>query len=100
VMYTPDGGANWYEQGVPSDATGRMIAVDFINQTHGWVVGNGGTILRTYTGNTLGTRLWKGMTDPQFLSIVFLVGVVFIVSVGGIVKIRRRSRKLTSVEIK
>ncbi len=102
VMYTPDGGENWYEQSVPeyvSSRNPRIRAVNFINGTHGWAVGSGGTILRTRTGNTLGNRLWKGMTDPLFLSIVAVVAVVVTVAVGGIIKLRRRKGKPPSVQI-
>lgn len=99
VMYTPDGGKNWYEQTVPTDVDRRIRAVDFINGTHGWAVGAGGIILRTRTGNTLGVRLWKGITDPLFLSIVVVVAVVVTVTVGGIIKLRYRRNKSTSVEI-
>lgn len=102
VMYTPDGGANWYEQSVPADVNSRdprIMAVDFINGTHGWAVGYGGTILRTRTGNTLGNRLWKGMTDPLFLSIVAVAAVVVTITVGGIIRLRRRRGKLPSLEI-
>lgn len=102
VMYTPDSGANWYEQSVPADVSSRdprIRAVDFINATHGWAVGSRGTILRTRTGNTLGNRLWKGMTDPLFLSIVAVVAVVVTVTVGGIIKLRRWKGESHSVQI-
>ncbi|MFX1484572.1 MAG: YCF48-related protein [Promethearchaeota archaeon] len=99
VMYTSDGGMNWYEQSVPNAVDRRVMALDFINGTHGWAVGYGGTIMRTRTGNTLGSRLWKGVTDPLFLSIVGVVAVVTIVTVGGIVKLKMRKSKSKSVEI-
>ena len=99
VMYTPDSGANWYEQDVPAGANGRMMAVDFINETHGWVVGTGGTIMRTRTGNALGGRLWKGMADPLFLSIVAAAAIVVVVILGGTIKLRKRKGRPTSVDI-
>ncbi|MFW9891684.1 MAG: YCF48-related protein [Candidatus Thorarchaeota archaeon] len=102
VMYTPDGGTNWYEQNVPADVRSqnpRIRALDFINETNGWAVGTGGTILRTRTGNVLGSRLWKGMTDPLFLTIVGVIATVTIVTVGAIVKLKKRKSKSKSVEI-
>ncbi|MHA1480882.1 MAG: YCF48-related protein [Candidatus Thorarchaeota archaeon] len=102
VMYTPDGGANWYQQSVPDSVNDRIMAVDFINQTHGWAVGWDGVIMKTTTGNSLGNRLWYGMTDPLFLSIVAVVAIVVITSSVGIFRIRRRHRrdKSTDMEIK
>ncbi len=97
VMYTPDGGTNWYQQTVPDGVNSRIMAVDFINQTHGWAVGGRGIIMRTTTGNSLGNRLWYGMTDPLFLSIV---GVVIIVPVGIFILRRYRKSKRTAPEIK
>ncbi|MHA2241057.1 MAG: YCF48-related protein [Candidatus Thorarchaeota archaeon] len=70
VMYTPDGGANWYQQSVPAEVNSRIRAVNFINQTHGWAVGWDGILMRTTTGNSFGNRLWYGITDPLFLSII------------------------------
>ncbi|NHI83352.1 MAG: hypothetical protein EAX81_03520 [Candidatus Thorarchaeota archaeon] len=96
VMYTPNGGTDWYKQSVGSIIS-RMSAVDFINQTHGWITGWDGIILRTTAGNTIGTRLWAGFADPLFLSIA---GVVTIVIVTGITSLvwfrRRRSGKATT----
>lgn len=100
VMYTPDGGVNWYHQSVPVEVNRRIMAVDFINQTHGWAVGSGGIIMRTITGNSLGYRLWYGLTDPLFLSIVAVVVVGVITSSVGIFLIRRRYRRGTGMKIK
>ncbi len=97
VAYTPNGGLDWYAQEFPGD--NRLTAIDFINLTHGWAVGWGGYIYRTTLGNSLGTRLWTGMTDPMFLSIVAVVAVVITVTVGGIIKLRRRKGESPSVEI-
>jgi photosystem II stability/assembly factor-like uncharacterized protein len=95
VMYTPDGGANWYEQSVPQGLSQSMMAVDFINHTHGWVVG-ALTILRTTNGNSLGLRLWNGMNDSVFLTIIAIAAVSIIVIVGGVLKVcRRRELKLS-----
>ncbi|MHA1962745.1 MAG: YCF48-related protein, partial [Candidatus Thorarchaeota archaeon] len=97
VMYTPDGGANWYQQSVPAEVNNRINAVDFINQTHGWAVGWGGIIMRTTTGNSLGSRLWYGMTDPLFLSII---AVVVAVPVGVFIIRRYRRGKRTPSDSK
>ncbi|MHA2230562.1 MAG: WD40/YVTN/BNR-like repeat-containing protein [Candidatus Thorarchaeota archaeon] len=88
VMYTPDSGANWYEQSVPDEISSRITAIDFINRTHGWAVGGNGIIIRTITGDSLGNRLWNGMTDPLFLSIIAVVVAVPV----GIFIIRRYRR--------
>lgn len=98
VMYTPNGGDVWYEQSVPASATGRFTAVEFINETHGWAVGYG-RIIRTRNGNDLGSRLWKGMTDPYFMSIVAVAAVISIISFCGIRLRRRRRSKPASVSI-
>jgi photosystem II stability/assembly factor-like uncharacterized protein len=55
VMYTPNGGIDWYEQSVSAET--RLMSIDFINNTHGWAVGHGGYILRTTHGDSLGPRL-------------------------------------------
>ncbi|MDF1540530.1 MAG: YCF48-related protein, partial [Candidatus Thorarchaeota archaeon] len=94
VMYTPDGGANWYQQTVPDSVNDRIMAVDFINTTHGWAVGWDGVIMRTTTGNSLGNRLWYGMTDPLFLTII---AVVVTVPVGiFIIQRYRRTKRINS----
>jgi len=90
VMYTPNGGADWYEQSVSEAVTERLIAVDFVNSTHGWAVGSGGTIIRTTKGNVLGTRLWNGVTDRVFLSIIGLAAVAII---GVVIVFNRRRRR-------
>jgi photosystem II stability/assembly factor-like uncharacterized protein len=104
VMHTPNGGVDWYEQSVPEAVTDRLMAVDFVNSTHGWAVGWGGTIIRTtkgnvlgtrlWNGNVLGTRLWNGVTDRVLLSIVGLVAVLII---GVVFVFNRRRRGAKSV---
>ncbi|MHA1638335.1 MAG: YCF48-related protein [Candidatus Thorarchaeota archaeon] len=96
VMYTPDGGTNWYEQSVPSEVNDRIRAVDFINQTHGWAVGWDGIIMRTRTGNDLGNQLWTGMTDPMFLFIV----IVSAIAVTGVLVIYWFRKKRITHETK
>jgi photosystem II stability/assembly factor-like uncharacterized protein len=91
IIYTPDGGLNWYDQSLSDEFYDRLYAVDFINTTHGWAVGSGGAIYRTTQGNAVGTRLWNGITDPVFLAIITLViGSLVIL---GLLKYRRRLRR-------
>ena len=92
VMYTPNGGIDWYEQSVSAET--RLMSIDFINNTHGWAVGYGGHILRTTHGNSLGPRLWNGVTDRVFLSVV---GVVAAMIIGVIFVFNRRKRGTKSV---
>ncbi len=87
IMYSSDGGNTWYAQGVDIGLS-RLLAVDFINETHGWASGYHGKILRTQQGNSIGTRLWQGATDPLFLSIIG-GGFIIIAVVVAIRKIRR-----------
>jgi len=98
VMYTPDGGANWYRQSVPSivdDTDPRIMAIDCINVTYGWAVGSNGVIMRTTSADSLGARLWGGSADPLFLSVI---GAVAVVIVGGVFVIcRRRKRPVASL---
>lgn len=87
VAYTPNGGRDWYSQSFPND--NRVSAVDFINVTHGWVVGSGGYIYRTVNGNSLGIRLWTGVTDLIFLSSVAAIAVVVLL-MGVFICYRKR----------
>lgn len=91
VMYTSDGGITWYEQSVPEDVSSRLMAVNFLNDTYGWAVGHSGNILKTTNGNTLGTRLWNGLTDPAIISLVVGIAVVTVLFTGGfIIYLKRR----------
>ena len=92
IMYTPDGGLNWYEQSI-SGNTGRIMAIDMINLTYGWAVGWNGKILKTTNGNQLDARLINGFSDPIVLSIVGVV-VIVPVSLGIFCWKRRRSLSL------
>ncbi len=78
VAYTPNGGLDWYDQ--EAGGNGRIMAFAFINQTHGWAVGSNSVILRTTRGNTIGVRLWKGLTDHVILLplAALVVGVIII----------------------
>ena len=90
VAYTPDGGLNWYEQKLPPRGS-SLMAVDFINETHGWAVGGNGNIYRTRTGNQYGRRLiGEGYVIRQVLGkdLVFpssTVACVILVTFGCIV---------------
>jgi len=90
VIYTPNGGRDWFSQEFPDDI--RVMSIDFINVTHGWAVGWGGYIYRTTNGNSLGFRLWLGMTDPVFLSNVAVIAIVVILITGVFIYYRRRRK--------
>jgi len=90
AMYTSDGGVTWYSQSVNTSVS-RMMSVDFVNETHGWAAGFGGQILRTTCGNMSGARLWQGLTDPLFVSITSLIGVV-VIAITGTILYRRKTR--------
>ncbi|MHA1615052.1 MAG: YCF48-related protein [Candidatus Thorarchaeota archaeon] len=92
VAYTPNGGLDWYAQEFPGD--NRLTAIDFINLTHGWAVGGGGYIYRTTQGNSLGTHLWTGITNPIILLIAGASAAVVVVLSGAfILRKRRRGNK-------
>ncbi len=96
VMYTPDGGANWYRQSVPStvtDTMSRIKAICCIDQTHGWAVGWNGVIMRTTSANSLGARLWGGSADPLIFSVMGTAVAVVVVS--GVFVLYRRKHKAT-----
>ncbi|MHA2086119.1 MAG: hypothetical protein ACXAEB_15215 [Candidatus Thorarchaeota archaeon] len=77
---------------MPDEISSRITAIDLINRTHGWAVGSRGIIMRTTIGDSLGNRLWNGMTDPLFLSII---AVVVAVPVGVFIIRRYRRGKPT-----
>ncbi|MGY5852487.1 MAG: hypothetical protein RTU92_02850 [Candidatus Thorarchaeota archaeon] len=88
IVYTPDGGNNWYSQQLPWLWDG-INAIDFVNASHGWAVAGRCEIYRTRTGNQLGTRLVNegyeidgmgpGFVIPQ--STVISIGVVGILTI-------------------
>ena len=98
VMHTPDGGVNWYSQSV-SESVSRMMTIDFYNDTHGWSAGFGGDILRTTSGNSFEERLWRGVTDPLFISIVSLIGAALTTVLGTLLYIRWIRRKRTDQQL-
>jgi len=92
ILYTPNGGRDWYEQSASTEIIGRLMAVDFINETHGWAVGHDGVILLTTHGNSFGTRLWLGLTDPVLLAYVAVIVGVGVVLVVLIIRYFKRRR--------
>ncbi|MGY5873586.1 MAG: YCF48-related protein [Candidatus Thorarchaeota archaeon] len=91
VAFTPNGGSTWYAQHVPDEVDRRMMAVHFVNNTHGWVVGHGGYIMRTTNGNGLGVRL-QTTFETSYLYIGIGVLAIVIVAVS-VVLYYQRSRK-------
>jgi photosystem II stability/assembly factor-like uncharacterized protein len=71
VMFTPNGGLAWYEQTTPVEITERLMAIDFINETHGWAVGSDGTIIKTTNGNVLGTILVSPLSSTMIGMVIF-----------------------------
>jgi photosystem II stability/assembly factor-like uncharacterized protein len=55
------GSKGWFWQN-PTPAGNQLRGVDFIDQTTGWAVGSGGTILHTNDGGTIWTEQWSGAT--------------------------------------
>ena len=68
-----------------------MMAVFFIDETHGWVVGSDGTILRTSTGSNLDALLLSGQQDLLIMTLG-VAGIVIVLSAGWFVLRRRRRR--------
>ena len=96
IAYTPNGGLDWYSQDFPGDT--RVISIDFINLTHGWAVGWGGYIYRTTHGNSLGTRLWMGMSDSIIIIFISIPIALFIVFCVMFLVRRRKRRTLVSTK--
>jgi len=88
IMSTPDGGATWYQQSVPSQMNDRLSAVDFVNASHGWAAGHDGYILRTTTGGGSGVRLGMSQYYPFFPLILMiplgigLFGIIVVIFVS------------------
>ncbi|MBN2493779.1 MAG: PKD domain-containing protein [Deltaproteobacteria bacterium] len=51
-IYHSSGGVNWSEQTNKPGGTGRLYAVDFIDDQEGWAVGDGGWIIHTVDGGS------------------------------------------------
>ncbi|MDF1537401.1 MAG: YCF48-related protein [Candidatus Thorarchaeota archaeon] len=89
VIHTVDGGISWYSQGVDIGLS-RLMSVDFLNATHGWASGYNGRILHTERGDVLVSRLWRGMGDPVFLTIIGALSLVVVTVIGGVIYRKRK----------
>jgi len=54
ILSTDDGGLTWIYQ--PNPATQPLLDLKFVDASHGWAVGVGGTIVRTVDGGLTWTR--------------------------------------------
>ncbi|TFH03427.1 MAG: hypothetical protein E4H14_16690 [Candidatus Thorarchaeota archaeon] len=90
IAYTPNGGCDWYSQSFPGDT--RVKSIWFFNLTHGWAVGTGGYIYRTTTGNSLGSRLWMGLSDPIIIEAIGLPTGLFIILAVLLIRRKRKRR--------
>jgi photosystem II stability/assembly factor-like uncharacterized protein len=97
VAFTPNGGASWYSQQVPDEMDRRVMAVDFVNLTHGWAVGHGGYILRTVSGDDLGVLLPLDM-GPLSLLYANWLPILFVVCVFIAFFYDRRQQRIDSIE--
>ena len=99
VAFTPNGGASWYGQQVPDEMDRRVMAVDFVNLTHGWAVGTGGYILRTVNGDDLGVLL---PLDVGPLSLLYAnwLPILFVVCVFIAFFYDRRRKRIDSIEVR
>ena len=66
-MYTVDGGITWESAAPPLPAADRPTLRDvfFIDDQHGWVVGEEGTILATRDGGSTWVRQDTGLADAR-----------------------------------
>lgn len=97
IAYTQNGGLDWYSQDFPVDT--RITSIDFINLTHGWAVGFDGYILRTTNGNSLGARLWMGMSDPFILASTIILPAIIIIICAIFIVRRMKKRDIDSIEL-
>jgi photosystem II stability/assembly factor-like uncharacterized protein len=73
VWETTNGGASWTAQPVPPPPSlGYYVGMDFVDATTGWVVGDGGTILR-YQSTQSGVSVSADAPAPTELSLTFSV---------------------------
>lgn len=64
VLYTNDAGASWQRRRVPTSE--ELIHLDFVDDTHGWAVGDKGTILHTENGGESWTKQSSGVKTTLF----------------------------------
>ncbi|MEM7129106.1 MAG: YCF48-related protein [Chloroflexota bacterium] len=74
TFYTTDGGNNWTTVS-RSGGTIHLSAVDFFDESHGWIVGHEGTWPRGMLRSENGGRHWSNMAgsggnDVQFVSLL------------------------------
>jgi photosystem II stability/assembly factor-like uncharacterized protein len=68
AVYTDDGGATWTVYDIATDE--ELVDIDFVDSQHGWIVGTGGTLVRTVNGGD-----WELLTPPTNKA---LTGVCFV----------------------
>ncbi len=68
-----------------------MMAVCFVDELHGWVVGSDGTILRTSAGGNLDALLLSGQQDLLLIAIG-VAGIAIVLPVGVLIHRRRKRR--------
>ena len=97
VVYTPNGGQDWYAQDVDIKYVPRVMALSLMNVTHGWAVGSDGLIIRTSHANYTGSRLWNGISGLVFVLIVGFSSITSIVLISVVIMIKlRRKRHVSS----
>jgi len=62
IFYTTNGGTDWFSQ-YTADSH-NLYSIEFINDTLGFAVGSGGTILKTYSSGTVTAIKYNTVTIP------------------------------------
>jgi photosystem II stability/assembly factor-like uncharacterized protein len=72
ILFTEDAGTTWHPATLAGEARPRLNSVFFINQKHGWAVGNHGKIYATMNGGKYwreqNSTVTKSLTDIFFLN--------------------------------
>ena len=73
VLRTTNGGSTWIPLSIDANATigESLVAISFVNTMRGWVVGSGGTIMRTDNGGAAWTAQNSGVT-AELVDVFFL----------------------------
>jgi photosystem II stability/assembly factor-like uncharacterized protein len=71
VSQTTDGGWTWHEQ-LSDSATGSFRAIQFLDVSNGWVVGDSGKIFRTTNGGATWTRMTNSGNNSEHRILFFL----------------------------
>ncbi|MGY5876344.1 MAG: YCF48-related protein [Candidatus Thorarchaeota archaeon] len=95
IVYTPDSGSRWYEQSTPLGPQHRVMAIDFVNLTHGYAVGTNGAIIQTFQGNNLDSLLLDNDVQVE-LPFLISIGVVGLIVVITVILVWKRKRDSTS----